>query len=668
MSEHFQIFAPAVARRYKELSKHELLVADTTDLFEAYLASFPEGTNPMMRERTLHDCNCCKSFIRRVGNVVAIVDGEVKTVWDGMDSMPYPYNEVAARLDAIVRQVPIRTVFRTSESRFGIESNYDRETERRWVHFHCEVDRKHKSSQPDTDRSRLEQTAQVLRRGLDELTPEAFETVIDLIDTPGALYRGSEMRKKVTGFQKLLRDYRAADNKTAFVWANLDSPYARVRNEAIGTLLIDLSNGVDVEVAARKFDSVMAPANYRRPTAIITPKMVDSALGTLRDLGLEEAVERRHARPEDVSVNNVLFANRAVASRMKDSPLRAALMEETQKGPVEVKNASPISVDEFMTTILPQAETIEMLVENRHQGNFMSVTAPVHESTGRLFLWDNDFAWSYDGEVADSIKQRVKAAGGKVDARLRASLAWFNTDDLDLHCYGPAGEHIGYHCKGKPQRSGGTLDVDMNIAGDRRDAVENIRWAGRVPDGDYRVVINNFTRRESIDVGFNLEIEFEGAVSQFSYPKALGHKEDVHAVTLVMRNDRLQEIKVANRLLTGHAISSEKWGITTEQLVPVDMIMLSPNYWDDQNGRGNKHWFFILKSAKNPDPVRSFYNEFLRSDLNQHRKVFEVLGSKAKAPYSDEQLSGLGFSSTRQDTVTVVVKGPNIRRAFEIKF
>jgi len=73
----------------------------------------------------------------------------------------------------------------------------------------------------------------------------------------------------------------------------------------------------------------------------------------------------------------------------------------------------------------------------------------------------------------------------------------------------------------------------------------------------------------------------------------------------------------------------------------------------------------MLKGCKNPDATRGIYNEFLRSDLDQHRKVFEIVGSKTKCQPSDDQLSGLGFSSTRSDVVTIVVNG---RRAYNVEF
>ena len=75
----------------------------------------------------------------------------------------------------------------------------------------------------------------------------------------------------------------------------------------------------------------------------------------------------------------------------------------------------------------------------------------------------------------------------------------------------------------------------------------------------------------------------------------------------------------------------------------------------------------MLDSCNNDKVSRGFYNEFLRSDLREHRKVFEVLGSKLKTDKSDNQLSGLGFSSTKRDSVMCKVHG-SFERVVKINF
>ena len=76
--------------------------------------------------------------------------------------------------------------------------------------------------------------------------------------------------------------------------------------------------------------------------------------------------------------------------------------------------------------------------------------------------WDNNFSWSYSGEVTDSIKERVKAAGGNVTGDLCCRLAWDYTDDLDLFIVEPDGGKIYFGNRGTPSRNGGKLDVDAN--------------------------------------------------------------------------------------------------------------------------------------------------------------------------------------------------------------
>lgn len=109
-----------------------------------------------------------------------------------------------------------------------------------------------------------------------------------------------------------------------------------------------------------------------------------------------------------------------------------------------------------------------------------------------------------------------------------------------------------------------------------------------------------------------------------------------------------------------------KWNIDTNKFHKVNVMMLSPNYWDEQ-GIGNKHYFFMLDDCKNPEPVRGFFNEYLNSELTPHRKVFEVLADKMKTPYQEHQLSGLGFSSTMRNSVIVKVDG-TFSRTLKVNF
>lgn len=56
---------------------------DKDELWETYLNSFPEGSNPIFRERRAFDCSFCRHFIKSFGGVVTIDStNNTKTIWD----------------------------------------------------------------------------------------------------------------------------------------------------------------------------------------------------------------------------------------------------------------------------------------------------------------------------------------------------------------------------------------------------------------------------------------------------------------------------------------------------------------------------------------------------------------------------------------------------------
>jgi hypothetical protein len=647
-----------------KLSKHQLFKVDLDRdiLFDTYLEAIP------LEERQHYTCNCCKSFLRNYGDIIAIIDGEIHTLWDF--EFQAPYDKIPTNLRDIVLSASIKEHFQSDTHKIGTDFNHQNVdgTIIKWEHFYCQLPstfKKTKLKDIPTVVGQLTTDKQVFKRALDELSLEAGETILELIDA-NALYRGTEYKHTVAEFIKHKKAYLQLDEKgqELYAWAQSNSA-PRIRNTAIGALLIDLSDGRDLESAVKSFENMVAPANYKRPTALITKGMIEQAESKIKELGLDRSLKRRFATIDDIPVSHAIFVDR----KKKSESIFDELKQDVKVNPKSFKNVQEVSFDDFVGKVLPTANTVEILPESKHENHFMSLLAADDKEAPLLFNWDNDVSWAYKDNMTDSVKAKVKQAGGTVEGELRISLEWFNYDDLDLHVIEPNGHKIYFGNRNSSNRNG-NLDIDMNGGtSTTREAVENVIFAdkSKMIEGQYTVIVNNFRRAETIDVGFNVEVECNDEISTFSYNKAVSAGANIEVCKFTYtKNDGVSNIIST---LDGDSVAGKQklfFGVPTMQFHKVSAIIPSPNYWDD-NGRGNKHTFFILEDAKNEDAPRGFFNEFLKPELTDHRKVFEVLGSKLLVKPAEKQLSGIGFSSTMHGDFICRVSGES-EKIMKVKF
>lgn len=656
------------------------IACDKDELWNLYLDSFPEGTNNIFRTRREYDCVCCRHFIKQIGNVCIIENNNIRTLWN-FDSKNSTFQPVIDALDKYLTAKPITDVYVTKESFVGTPTSYEKTDTAviEWDHFYLSLPSKFVTYGRRTNgdiQGEFRDTRNVFKRSLDEISGEAIETVLELI-ADGSLYRGNEWKTHLQNFRTYKREYdNLTDGEKAnYTWdkaATVGQVIGRIRNHSIGTLLIDITSGEDLETAVKKFESLVAPTNYKRPKPIFTQKMVESAKKTLSDLGYLNSLDRRYATLDDISVNNICFCNKDAKKRVQGGDVFDALMKETKSTPKKFDRVEEVAIDRFITEVLPTAQAVEAYVENKHAGNFVSLIAPVDKNAPSMFKWDNAFGWAYAGNITDSdIRENVKNAGGSVDGVLRFSIQWNDFDehdgnDVDAHCITPAGEEI-YYASTHHWKSGGELDVDITHPSKGYAAVENITFPelSRLPKGDYIFFVHCYCDRGGRS-GFRAEIEANGMTHRYNYRHSLRHKENVEVA--VVHYDGNGNFTIKDKLDSTEGVNSRKiWNIDTHTFVPVTTIMNSPNYWDEQNGNGNLHWFFMLDNCINPEQPNGFYNEFLIPELIPHRKVLESLGSKLAVAKAEDQLSGIGFSSTKRNELIVKVTGAT-ERILKIKF
>lgn len=666
---------------------------DKNEVWELFQSSFPEGENGIFQERRRWECTCCKHFFNAMANVVAIDENyNIVSIWDIKVEDERWQAIFDALSDYIHSKGEITEIFRHWESRVGTPvskfeyKDPDDPTKTKvgeFDHFWLNLPEKfvvYKNRRTTISGTSIESLRgnarakkEVLKRGLMEFTPEALSDTLDMI-CANSLYKGEEWKNQITEFKNFKEEFDNLPDecKDNYAWKKssiVGDTVAKIRNTSIGTLLIDLSEGMDIEEAVKKYEKVVAPENYRRSTPVFTKKMLEQAKQKLVDLGLENSLGRRFAVIDDINVRDILYANRDSAKKMKGGSAFDAAFEElshetTTSKAKEFRDLPEIPVDQFVSEVLPNTANLEAYLENRHGVNMVSLIAPTDPSAPPITKWENNFGWAYAGNVTDSLmKERVKTAGGSVEGDLRFSIQWndnpekYNSNDFDAHCTerplrGRMYE-IYYGNKCKPSPNGGVLDVDIIEPGRMEVAVENIIYPSRdrMHDGVYIFAVNTYTNRGGSD-GFSAEIEFDGNIYSYECRRPFRDGETVVVATITLKDG----VFTIEENLKSNVSSKEIWGVTTNNFIPVSTVMYSPNYWNQQEGIGHRHYLFMLQDCKNPNTPNGFYNEFLRDDLREHRKVFEALGAKMMVNPSDDQLSGLGFSSTRRNDLVVKIQ------------
>lgn len=640
----------AIQEQFAWMTKHQLIETEIEgdSLFDLYLSKLP------VEERAIATCNSCRKFMTRYGHLVVIEKNKVYTLWDVIAAKDSIYESAMIAMGDLVRSSPMRDAFVSDEVKLGVDSNRARAKDGsviRWEHFFLQLPKELKYVPTDDYTlpgyvSHLRGVRQVFERSLKELTLESIDTVLDWIDRK-VLYRGLQYKQWVIDFRAHFVAYHkigTAEHRKFYVWQNYREG-GKIRNSAIGTLLVSLSKGeMSPEDCVNAYHtSVVPPSNFSHTTSLVSPAQIKEGQKKIEEAGYLPSLERRHATMDDIPLEHSLyvFRERKGTANVFDDlvaahPVSARSLE---------KKAKPIGLDEFIKKVLPTATDLQLFLESSQ--NFMSMLAPVHSDAKSLFYWKNGLSWTYQNNMTDAIAEKVKKAGGNTEGVLGVSLEWFNYDDLDLHCYEPGGNHMYFWSKSSAHGKG-SLDVDMNGGcAQTREPVENIIYPELrdLKDGKYKFAVKNYHKRENRDEGFNIRLNVNGEVTVYSFPTPVRNGEEIPVADVTVKNGTIT-VKAYADGSEGKAKSELKCGIGTNLFHPITLMMKSPNFWSGD--KGNEHLFVILKGARVDEPLRPFFNEYLRSELKNIRKVFELLAGRMMVEPADNQVTGVGISLSQQ--------------------
>lgn len=683
----FTEFRDLVLSRFNEIvSESKVLYRTDVDIelfYDTYLDSFPEGKNEVFRKSREFDCSCCRHFLQRVGILVGI-DEEYNrmSLWD-FDTNDDTYQPVIEALRKMVHESVIISPFITTETQIGVKDNVEMigETAHTWSHFYapiptnkvvntqCPIYVKDGASIGKYV-SDYVSSFDLLTRGMEETTAETIEDITELI-SEGGLARAEQYTDSFHTFSGYFDAYHSFDDdmkKNAFLWRTActgNQSAVRIRNNAFGTMLKEMSKDGDIETAVFKYEKYVAGDTYQRPNPIFTTRQKEAAKKRAEEGGYIDSLSRRFATKHDIPVDHMLFVDRSIDT--STSPFdELATTDKVSKD--YLKNAEDIGFNEFMTDVFPKASKLELLFKPSLTKNLASLIAPGIAGSKSLFKWDNGLSWTYNGDIAArTMKDKIAEAGGKVSGDFRFSIEWnyedstHNPDDLDAHVTevnGGRSSEIFYGNKGLFSPNGGKLDVDIQNPAIGKSAVENIIYPdkSRMSNGTYNCYIVNYTNRGGMTgdakCGVKAEIEINGEIHEFEYR---GFIPTDHGISVAVVHCDNGELTIDPKL--PYTTSSVKvWGLDTNTFVPVTMMFNSPNYWEEEP-TGMKHLFMIPKGCKNPGSPRGFFNEFLKGEFRDDRKVFEALSDKMRVNPSDEQVSGFGFAESYHETITMRVDG-----------
>ena len=671
------------------------------ELWDIYLKSFKPEDNEIFRDpqSSEHNCKNCYNFIKNYGNIVAIDSAlNIITMFDFIADEEYkasinnmaailknsPVSDVFFETFEFLNQANYEKCYKSSTSfKLGIEVNYKTyskeevlkygvvEENKLYTFEHFMVRMSEQFVLKDFSQSLASLVAhyrsnyEVFKRTMEEISANSFSIVSELI-SQGSLLNSDLYAAQLNTMEKLKLEYMdISSNKKRNLWCRITSyklSCAKLLNTLIGTVLTDVECGEELEEVCKTYNYRVDPANYMKATSPITKTQIKEAQKFVEENNYTESFTRRYATLDDIKASEILHLN-SDSKKIKSVSIFDQIQPTSDnRKELNLDKIKEISINDFMEKELPNAKSVELYLENRHENNLVSITTAENKDSKRIFKWDNNYSWTFKGNLSSTslIKQNVNKFGGKTEGALRFSIMW-NEDgrsicDLDAHCYitsltGGRLNHIYYSDKQN------CLDVDM--INPREVGVENIIFNTNYNLNSKKYIFKIVNFNGGRNSGFKAEIEFNGQLFSYELNKEL--MGDIHIATVEVGADGKMSIY---HNLPATNVSKNLFGLSTLEFHKVKLVCLSPNYWDD-NAIGNKHYMFMLENCINPEKIKGFHVDNLKSELAAHRKVLEVVGNTTMIEPSDAtQLSGLGFNSTIPDNVIVKI---NSNKVLKIK-
>ncbi|WP_160675949.1 hypothetical protein [Clostridium sp. C8-1-8] len=373
--------------------QEKLFTTNSEGLFEAYLNNLPREA------RQHYNCKACKNFIERYGALVTISEyGEIHSaIWNEIDTPDF-FKESVKAMKNIVLKSEVSGVFISELKKLG------QSITGRWSHLSVSLPAKmvYRPRLINASQAMAEKLEEfrILKNSILEYPSDAVEQAVTLLRTE-ALYRS----EKCLGVAEWLMDLhdrlskvRNKYNSDNIIWlavAMAPTGYCHVKSSMIGTLLDDIISGLSYELVSRRFAEKMHPLRYQRPQAAPTEGNIAQAEKIVEKLGIDKSLVRRFARVEELKK---LWTTKKEKDSIRSSGVFSHLTAKYKKENDKMEiPAVTMTWRKFSETVLPLAEGIEYLVQQKRD-NYSAIVTASNEEAPPILQWDNEdkrnpFSW-----------------------------------------------------------------------------------------------------------------------------------------------------------------------------------------------------------------------------------------------------------------------------------
>ena len=313
-------------------------------VWELYLKGF--GNDPIFRdpESGVHNCNLCKNFIRRYGNIVSIdennkivtmfnieecgeYNGSVNLIYAALSSAPI--SEVFFETFNELNSLPYESCNKNmADFKLGLAKNVKRYTKEEaekfgvvkpnqivtFNHLHLFLPKQFvdmSGNSVEKIMADYRDSKNVFQRAMEEIPLDTLHLVRDLINQ-GSLLDGQTHLYKIEQIIPLKKQYDSisTDKKDNWCWVNsYKLPFAKFKNELIGVLCTELAEGKELNEACQSWNKRVDPSNYMKAVAPITKRQIEEAKRFVDENGYEESFNRRFATIDDIKASEILHIN-----------------------------------------------------------------------------------------------------------------------------------------------------------------------------------------------------------------------------------------------------------------------------------------------------------------------------------------------------------------------